>query len=133
MLLDLSDNKYITEKKKYMKQSVVFPHDYSHLSSIETTIEEWRLSKLEHFYEDAVYRCDHCGVVLNCINTPYNYSIAKNIESMMGILCDKCEGGTLGNQSPISQQLNRIFIEERFSEEFLIRLRNIDNSVESEI
>ena len=134
MILDLSDNKYITEKKRYMQQSALFPRKYNHLNNIEIELEEWRLNnKLEHFYENYIHRCNHCGVILNCTNTPYDYTDPQTIESMMGMLCSKCEHTETVNQSPISQQLNRIFIEERISEEFLIRVQNIDNSVESEI
>ena len=106
----------------------LFPTQYDHLSDIEVSIEEWRLSsKLPWFHEEYLKRCDHCGVILNCINVPYDYSNSVMRDNLMGVLCNNCENIGIINQSPVSQKLNRMFIEEQMSKEFLVRIRNIDN------
>ena len=130
MLLDLTDDNYLSNTDDSLKQSSLMDN-YKY----NTIMSRWLNRNNPVSYVDIImqnnipilYNCDMCGVVLNSINTPVDYRYLMT-DVVFCTECDNKFGTNIRNIDGVSRELNIVLRENVVFEDLIVHIRNLDES-----
>lgn len=130
MLLDLTDEEYLRSSTKLIKESEIIESPYKYANLLSRWFHKSiKFSYVEYIMNEPprVHICDRCGVILNSVNTKYDWRYIK-AEGYFCIDCD-IEIPVLNNSfiDDLNRPLRRIVFEE-----LLVHIQNLNNNERDE-